>query len=392
MKIAYFSPLPPTHSGIADYSAELLPYLAAHADITLFAEDPVAVAEEIRGQFEVRPLTAYPAVQWYYDLPLYHMGNSHHHETIYQMCLRYPGLVVLHEPGLHHFIADRTIGQGNPVVYLRELAYAQIGTGPDYFSHLQADDVYRLPLSNRLVDISLGIIVHSRYAETMVRQLRPSIPTCVTPQPMLPQTGQPYRLAEIGAPDDAVIFASLGQITPHKQLELALRAFSQLRQSYPQAYFLIVGETVTTDADEITRLITELNLTPFVYQTGYVDTLNEFVNWLLLADVVLSLRHPTIGETSAVALRAMGAAKPLIVFDQGWYSEIPDAAALKVPPLDEATLVNAMRRLADDALARQQMGQAGQAYIRAHCTPEQAAAAYAGFIRYLLEKYGRTFL
>ncbi|HUM72012.1 MAG TPA: glycosyl transferase family 1, partial [Chloroflexota bacterium] len=89
MKIAYFSPLPPTHSGIADYSAELLPYLAAHADITLFAEDPVAVAEEIRGQFEVRPLTAYPAVQWYYDLPLYHMGNSHHHETIYQMCLRY---------------------------------------------------------------------------------------------------------------------------------------------------------------------------------------------------------------------------------------------------------------------------------------------------------------
>ncbi len=392
MKIAYFSPLPPTPSGIADHSAELLPYLAAHADITLFAADPDVVAEAIRVRFVVRPLTDYPASQWQYDLPLYHLGNSRHHEDIYQMSLQFPGLVVLHEPGLHHFIADRTAGQGNPVAYLRELAYAQIGPGPDYFAHLQPDDVYRLPLSNRLIDLSLGMILHSRYAQTMVQQLRPSLPTRIILELMTPQTGQSHRRADMGAPDDAIIFASLGQVTAHKQIELALRAFSQVRQTNPQAYFLIVGETLTSETESLATLIGELQLEPFVYQTGYVATLAEFVNWLLLADVVLSLRHPTIGETSAVALRAMGAAKPLIVFDQGWYSEIPDAAALKVPPLDEAALVNAMHRLAENAPARQQMGQAGQAFIRAHCAPEQAAAAYAGFMRHLLEKYGRTFV
>ncbi len=388
MKIAYFSPLPPARSGIADHSAELLPHLAAYADITLFTGEPDAVPETLRAQFVVRPLTDYPAAQWQYDLPLYHMGNSHHHEAIYRLSLTYPGLVVLHEPGLHHFIADRTAGQGNPIAYLRELAYARIGPGPDYFAHLQPDDVYRLPLSDRLIDISLGIIVHSRFAQEMVRRLRPSLPTRVIPELMTPQTGQPYRHADLDAPEDAVIFATLGQITPHKQLELALRAFSLVRQSHAQAHFLIVGECVAPDVG-VAGLIGELNLGPCVHQTGYVETLSEFVSWLLLADVVLSLRYPTIGETSAVALRAMAAAKPQIVFDQGWYREIPDAAALKIPPMDEMALLNAMNRLVADAALRQQMGQAGLYTIQTEYAPAEVSAAYMDFAHHVLEKYGR---
>ena len=38
MRLAYFSPLGPQASGIADYSEELLPHLAEGADITLFVE------------------------------------------------------------------------------------------------------------------------------------------------------------------------------------------------------------------------------------------------------------------------------------------------------------------------------------------------------------------
>jgi hypothetical protein len=40
LHIAYFSPLPPAHSGIADYSRELLPYLAKYANVTLFTDVP----------------------------------------------------------------------------------------------------------------------------------------------------------------------------------------------------------------------------------------------------------------------------------------------------------------------------------------------------------------
>ena len=36
MRLAYFTPLSPSKSGIADYNSELLPYLAKGADISVF--------------------------------------------------------------------------------------------------------------------------------------------------------------------------------------------------------------------------------------------------------------------------------------------------------------------------------------------------------------------
>ena len=49
LRIAYVSPLPPQKSGIAEYSADLLPYLTRYVDIDVFVEPGV----QIRG-FEFR--------------------------------------------------------------------------------------------------------------------------------------------------------------------------------------------------------------------------------------------------------------------------------------------------------------------------------------------------
>jgi glycosyltransferase involved in cell wall biosynthesis len=190
------------------------------------------------------------------------------------------------------------------------------------------------------------------------------------------------------APDNALVFASLGQVTPHKQMELALHAFKQLRQTHPHGRYLIVGEI--TPESGLDALIARLELEDTVYATGHVPHLADFVNWLLLADVVINLRHPTLGETSAVALRAMGAGKPLIVFDQGWYSELPDSAARKIAPMDEAALLEAMRQLADEPELRQEMGRAAQQTVLEQCAPDKVAAAYLAFIRQLMAHYGGT--
>ena len=55
--------------------------------------------------------------------------------------------------------------------------------------------------------------------------------------------------------------------------------------------------------------------------------------WSLLAatDVSVSLRYPTMGETSGVVVRALSLGRPLVVSDVGWFSELPDEVALKVP-------------------------------------------------------------
>ena len=95
---------------------------------------------------------------------------------------------------------------------------------------------------------------------------------------------------------------------------------------------------------------------------GWVD---EQRLWELLAgvDVSVNLRHPTMGETSGIAIRSLSLGKPLVVSDVGWFSELPDGAALKVP-VDEHevdTLAAALELLVAREDVREQMGRAAAA-------------------------------
>jgi glycosyltransferase involved in cell wall biosynthesis len=168
---------------------------------------------------------------------------------------------------------------------------------------------------------------------------------------------------------------------------MALWAFKKLRESMPGAHYLLVGETLAET--DLAALITELDLTGAVTHIDYVPELSRFVDWVYTADIVINLREPTMGETSATALRAMAAGRPLIVFDHGWYAEIPTEAASKIPPLDEEALLTAMRHLAQSAPLRSKMGEAGQHYTRQECHPQTVAEAYVRALSSTLESYLR---
>ncbi len=184
-----------------------------------------------------------------------------------------------------------------------------------------------------------------------------------------------------------MIFGSFGQITAEKQIGLALGALAAVRADHQESHFLLVGEP-QPDVD-LAALMAPIDGTDFVHSIGFVDTLDAFVHWIHTADVVINLRLPTVGETSAVALRAMAAARPLIVFDHGWYSELPDEAALKVPPGDEAALREAMARLAASPELRRAMGAAGLRYVQRHCQPAHVARAVIDFLQVVLHPRGQ---
>ena len=79
MKVAYFSPMPPEQTGIADYSALLLPALRERMDV-----------EVVRRGARKPPRGT--------DVALYHVGNNPDaHAWIVDALRREPGVVVLHD-------------------------------------------------------------------------------------------------------------------------------------------------------------------------------------------------------------------------------------------------------------------------------------------------------
>jgi glycosyltransferase involved in cell wall biosynthesis len=376
LRLAYFSPLPPARSGIADYSADLLPALAARADVTLFADGAGSVAGLPR-----RPLDAFPAERWAYDLPLYHMGNSAHHAAIYRLLRRFPGVTVLHDFYLHHLLADLTLGAGSFAAYAREMGY-DLGQAAapllrDIRSGRAENPLYEVALNQRVIDSSLGLIVHSQTVADWIRAVRPAARVAVVSQP-IPPLRVHSRRAELNLPAEALLIAAVGQVTAAKQLPLALRAFRRLLDFAPQARFLIVGE-VLREVD-LDGAIGELGLGERVIRLDYVESLDAFNDWAATADVVLNLRYPTLGETSAAALRVMAAGRALVVFDHGWYGELPDDAAVKVPPLDEEALLLALLELAGDPARRAALGAAAARYVAERCDPAAVAEAYVSFM------------
>ena len=110
---------------------------------------------------------------------------------------------------------------------------------------------------------------------------------------------------------------------------------------------------------------------------GYVE---EERLWQLMAaaDVHVNLRSPTMGETSGTAIRALSLGKPLIVSDVGWFSELPDEVALKVPVDDRevATLVAALELLGSRPDVRLAMGEAARELARREHDVDLTAERY----------------
>ncbi len=392
-RIAYFSPLPPARTGIADYSRELIPHLAQHARLTLFVESPEQVDASLRKSWPVQPLSAYPAQRWEYDIALYQMGNSMYHDAMYPVLLRYPGIVVLHDYILHHFIAHRTAGQNHFPAYVREMGYALGAEGVRWARAIRQGQrpwpLFELPLNDRLLDVSLGVLVHSSSVRDEIARRRPTLPVAAVPAPITPYPAPAARRAVPGWPPDAVIFASIGQVTVIKRVDQALRALARVRESVPQARYLIAGEWLQAEID-MPAMVREMGLEEVVHCTGFVADWDEFVAWIATADVVVNLRNPTVGETSATALRALAAGKPLIVFDHGWYASLPDEVCFKIPPGDEQVLSEAMLQLATDASRRSEMGQQAARYAAQMHAPARTAEAYIDFIRAILDASRRS--
>ncbi|HET8653180.1 MAG TPA: glycosyltransferase family 4 protein [Gaiellaceae bacterium] len=346
MRVAYFSPLPPERSGVADYSALLLPALQERMDVTVVRR---GAKKPPRGT----------------DVALYHVGNNPEaHGWIVDALRRRSGIVVLHDFVVHHLIAGTTLGRGHSEAYLdamqrdggvlgRLLAH---GVVDNLLPPIWEERAQDFPLTREVLDQAAGVICHSRYVERLVREYGYEGQISVIPMAAWPSVELGERLVPEGR---SPVIVCVGYLNAGKRVPQLLAAFEQFRTRFPNALLVLAGTAasdVRIDAESLGEGVLRL------------DHLDEADLWRLLddCDVCVSLRWPTMGETSGMAIRALSLGTPLVVSDVGWFSELPDSVAIKVP-VDEhevRTLTAALEQLGGDEALRREMSAAATGYAR----------------------------
>jgi glycosyltransferase involved in cell wall biosynthesis len=386
-KIAYFSPLPPVHSGIAEYSEDLLPKLAEYFDIDIYI-DRYEPATPLKGKFPIRPYTDYrPASGGGYDMHIYQMGNNPYHLYLYDFIFEHPGIVVLHDLVLHHFYVEATLARDlrGEYVALMEETYGPAGLktargrADGLFTEFQ---YFFFPLYETIAAASRGVLVHNRYALSAIAAEFPDMKAARVrmgiPAAPLPVDIRTARRA-LGFPEDAFILGSYGFVTTIKRLDVVLRAFARLLCKRPDSRFLIIGET--TAGYDLKKEVMRLGLSDSVLLTGFLP--QEALSTTLAAvDIFVNLRYPTAGETSASLLKLLAMGKPAMVSNIRQFRELPDHCCPKIDPgpLEEELLCRYFELLAGDRELLEALSAFGLEYIRDNHRVEDTAAEYRDFI------------
>ncbi len=414
MLLAWFSPMPPVATGIARCSADLLAALQNDHEIDVFVDE----ANITRAPaLNLRPRTSDPRDPrlvhpdprsahdfiWQhhkhpYDLIVYQLGNSSHHDYQWPYLFRYPGLVVLHDAHLHHARASCLLRTKRSDDYrmefranhpeadpsLAELAIA----GYDNYLH------YFSPMTKLVVERSRLTAVHS---PVIAERLRRQSPNAVVESIRLGHgtavsdeeaaaAGSALR-ARHGIPADALVFGCYGGLTPDKRIPQILGAFAATRAYVPSAHLLLAGALV--EHYNLRADIDRLALQSCTTITGYLDSDDDLTAAIAACDVALNLRWPTAREVSGPWLRCLAAGRPTITVDAShltdvasldprtWLATADAPCTVAIDIIDEDhSLRLAMRRLATDAGLRRELGRAGRAYWTAHHSVERMAGDY----------------
>jgi glycosyltransferase involved in cell wall biosynthesis/SAM-dependent methyltransferase len=366
MRAAFFSPLPPARSGIADYSEALIESLRYVADLEVFSS---AAQPFDPGQF---------------DVALYQVGNNGDHDFVYEAALRHPSVVVMHESNLHHLVADLTIRRGDWDAYVSECEYnggeaarvfaqrvRRLETGPDYEG---------LPMTRRLLESARGVVVHSHFMEGEIRAAGYSGPIAVIPHgAWIPEADRNAWRYKLGLDEVTPLIGIFGYLKPYKRIAESLRAFRRLARLVPDARLILVGEP--HPEFPIAPMIRSMGLSAHVRILGFAP-IEEFVGYLGTCDIVLNLRYPTVGESSGTLLRALGLGKAVMVSEIGSFAEFPEDVCLKVPvgAGEEDLIFEYLNLLVSRPEVAQALGARARDYVARECNWATVARQYAGFL------------
>lgn len=384
-KLAYVSPLPPARSGIADYSAELLPELARHYDIDLVVSKAEVNDAELDAVWPVRTAEWLVEHASEYDRVLYHFGNSAFHSHMFDLLAAVPGVAVLHDFFLSGVAAHMAAVGSKPGFFLEELYSAHGYPAVQEFFNAGdvADVVWKYPCNLSVLQDSLGMIVHSENSRRLARQWYGTSNQedwAVIPhmRQFATRVDRSAARRELGIQDNAFVVCSFGMMGPTKLNHRLLDAWlnSSLCQD-SNCHLVFVGENGGGDYGlALSEKVHLRKAQGRVRITGWADT-EVFRRYLSAADVGVQLRTLSRGETSGTVLDCMNYGLATIVNANGSMADLPDAGVWKLPDeFSDQQLVEALETLRVNHTRRLELGRVAREIICEAHSPRRCADQY----------------
>jgi glycosyltransferase involved in cell wall biosynthesis len=383
-RLAFISPLPPEKTGIAAYSAMLLPELARYYEIEVVTDQPVVEDAWIQANFPIRSVAWFKENHQRYARCLYQVGNSAFHQHMFELLQAFPGVMTLHDFYLVNVKGHMDVMGYKPDVLAQSL-YASHGYQAlhllghaDYTSVMKA-----YPANKRVLDCARGVVVHSHFSKELAQQwYGDGYPEQWEVIPLVRESKSGKRRLEarqqLGVSDDDIIICSFGILSPSKLNQRLLSAWlGHPLSANPHCKLVFVGELIgMTHAPAIQQMIRESHAKARIHITGFASQA-DYDNWLAAADVAVQLRTDTRGETSAAILDCLVNGLPTIFNAHGSAAEIPDELAIKLPDVfEDAELAAALAQVLEDKALQRGIAEAGKAYLQRHHAPANVGAMY----------------
>ena len=317
LKLAFVTPLPPEKTGIAYYTADLLPELNKFYQIDIISPQKT-IDPNCLGQIHQ---THDP--EWFkthykqYDRIIYNMGNNDDfHAYMVTLLEVIPGVVVLHDFFLNNMFRHF---KNLPLTLYKSYGYSSLNR------YLTAP----CPTNLTILQDSLSLIMHSKYCQNLIEQHygphnKQSYVINLLKNNNTDKTDVKKIKIELGLPEDSFIISSFGILGLTKYNHLCLDAFLQsslIKQNH--VYLIFVGHACDDYKRLLSKKIKQFKVGHRIKITGWT-TETAYKKYLAITDMAIQLRQNSNGETSGTVLDCMGNNIPIIVNAVGSMAEIPD--------------------------------------------------------------------
>lgn len=314
-QIAVLTPLPPSQSGVADYSAATLSPLSRYADLHIFTDSKGAPALPIYHSMAAVNSAQFSART--FDQRISVLGNSHFHKSIFEHLMKCGGAALAHDARMIDFYLEQ-LG----VAHSREVGRNewQRDVSADLLKHwISHQDELPVLFLSEIAEAADILMVHSTTTAHKIDELygkKPSTLPFAQYRPIgLDQLNPICRRASreaLGWSSEDFVITTFGFVSPDKSPELLISALQILRSWSVKARLVFCGLVGNDIAGDLRTLTREMGLTDAVTFLAGRASEQVYIDHLIATDAAIQLRTYFMGGLSGALNDCIAAAIPSV--------------------------------------------------------------------------------